>query len=53
MNTSGIFRSLRWGFAILLSVSQVNAAGPLRLKLSTVTANIRSDAPLSLNVHLD
>ncbi len=53
MNTSGIFRILRWVFVILLSVSQVNAAGPLRLKLSTVTSNIRSDAPLSLNVHLD
>ena len=53
MNTSGIFRSLRWVFVILLSISQVNAAGPLRLKLSTVTSNVRSDAPLSLNVHLD
>ncbi len=53
MNTSGIFISLRWVIFVLLSVSQVNAAGPLRLKLSTVTSNIRSDAPLSLNVHLD
>lgn len=53
MNTSEIFRSLRWVFVILLSASQVNAAGPLRLKLSTVTSNVRSDAPLSLNVHLD
>jgi hypothetical protein len=53
MNTSGIFRGLRWVIVILLSGSQVNAAGPLRLKLSTVTSNIRSDAPLSLNVHLD
>jgi len=53
MNTSGIFRSLRWIIVTLLSVSQVNAAGQLRLKLSTVTSNIRSDAPLSLKVHLD
>ncbi len=53
MNTSGLFRSLRWVIVILLSVSQANAAGRLRLKLSTVTSNIRSDAPLSLNVHLD
>ena len=53
MNTSGIFRSLRYIFIILLIASQANAAGPLRLKLSTVTSNVRSDAPLSLNVHLD
>jgi hypothetical protein len=53
MNTSRSFRSLWWVFVILLSVSQVNAAGPLRLKLSTVTSNVRSDAPMSLNVHLD
>jgi hypothetical protein len=53
MNTSGIFRSLRCVLGILLITSQANAAGPLRLKLSTVTSNVRSDAPLSLNVHLD
>lgn len=53
MNTSGLFRILRYVFVILLIASQANAAGPLRLKLSTVTSNVRSDAPLSLNVHLD
>ena len=53
MKISGIFRSLRWVVVMLLSVSQANAAGPLRLKLSPVTSNIRSDAPISLNVHLD
>lgn len=53
MKTSEIFRNLRWVFVILLSVSSANAAGPLRLKLSPVTSNIRSDAPISLNVHLD
>jgi hypothetical protein len=53
MKTIGIFRSLRWVVVILLSISQANAAGPLRLKLSPMTSNIRSDAPISLNVHLD
>jgi hypothetical protein len=53
MNTSGSFRSLRGVIVILLSMSQVNAAEPLRLKISTVTSNVRSDAPLSLDVHLD
>lgn len=53
MNTAGIFRSLRLVIVVLLTISQVGAADPLRLKLSTVASNIRSHAPVSLNVHLD
>ncbi len=53
MNTAGILRSLRVVIVVLLTISQVNAADPLRLKLSTVASNIRSHAPVSLNVHLD
>jgi len=53
MNTAGIFRSLRLVIVVLLTISQVSAADPLRLKLSTVASNIRSHAPVSLNVHLD
>lgn len=53
MNNSGIFRSLRFAFVFLLISLRADAAGPLRLKLSTVASNVRSDAPLSLNVHLD
>jgi len=53
MNTAGIFRSLRLVIGVLLTISQVSAADPLRLKLSTVASIIRSHAPVSLNVHLD
>ncbi len=53
MNTSGIFNNLQYVIVILLSLSQAHAAGPLRLKVEPVTSNIRSDAPISLNIHLD
>ena len=43
-----------WSVAVfVLSTSAIFAAEPLRLNVSPVTSNIRSNAPLSLNVHLD